>query len=92
MQGKRRKRAEPVGESRLMSMIASLFFSVPTAFLLWLAVNINLAFWGGFIGTPYLWGTIGVFALLAFAMPTLFPSLLGRIWQGMVNFSRWWGW
>lgn len=87
-----RAQSEPI-ESRLIGLFASLFFSVPTAALIWFAVNKELAYWGaGFLGSSYLIGCIGIFALLAFLFPTLFPSILGAIWRGIVSVGRWWGW
>ena len=80
-------------ESRLMAVLSSLLFSVPTAALIWLGVNKHLAlFWNGFIGSGYLISCIVLFALIAFIAPRLFPSLLGKIWQGMLSVQRWWGW
>lgn len=79
--------------SRLMAALFSLFVSVPTAAFIWLWVNRELAFWGrGFIGSSYLLTSVLLFALVAFVVPRLFPSLLGRIWHGMLAVTRWWGW
>lgn len=78
--------------SRLMAMLFSLFVSVPTAALIWLWVNRELAFWGGFVGSRYLLLSVVVFAVIAFIAPRLFPALLGRIWHGMLSVNRWWGW
>lgn len=78
--------------SRLMALLASLFFSIPTAILIWLGVNKELAFWGGFIGTSYFWASIFIFALIAFIAPKLFPSILGGIWRWFLKIEKWWGW
>lgn len=79
-------------ETRLIGLLASLFFSVPTAALIWLVVNKELAFWGGFLGSTYLVACIIVFAVMALLFPRLFPSILGGIWRGILKFERWWGW
>lgn len=79
-------------ESRLISLFASLFFSVPTAAFIWLGVNKELAFWGGFLSSTYLIACIVGFAILAMLLPKLFPSILGGIWRGIVRIERWWGW
>lgn len=79
-------------ESRLISLFASLFFSVPTAALIWLGVNKELAFWGGFLSSTYLIACIIIFAVLALLLPQLFPSILGSIWRGIVRVERCWGW
>lgn len=79
-------------ESRLISLFASLFFSVPTAALIWLGVNKELSYSGGFLGSNYLIACIIVFAVMALLLPRLFPSILGGIWQGMLTIERWWGW
>src|SRR5690606_25159971 len=64
----------------------------PTAALIWLWVNRELAFWGGFVSSSYLLVSVVIFALIAFAAPRLFPSLLGRIWHGMISVNRSFGW
>ncbi|WP_100640326.1 hypothetical protein [Marinobacter salexigens] len=80
-------------ESRLISLIASLFFSIPTAAFVWLWVNLELAvYWGGFFSSSYLITSIIVFAMLALLLPQLFPSILGGIWRGIVKVWGWWGW
>ena len=86
-----RTQHETVG-SRLMAALFSLFVSIPTAALIWLWVNRELAFWGGFVGSRYLLVSVVLFALIAFAAPRLFPTLLGKIWHGMFRVNRWWGW
>jgi len=77
---------------RLMGVLSSLCFSLPTAMLIWLAVNVQAASWGGFLSASYLWVSIAVFALIAFVAPSLFPSLLGTIWRGFIKLWNWWGW
>ncbi|MBV0934285.1 hypothetical protein [Marinobacterium weihaiense] len=77
-------------EARLMSLLASLFFSVPTAVLAWLWLNRELSFWGGFLDSRSLMVCIAVFAVLALLFPTLFPALLGRVWQLMARVWHWW--
>jgi hypothetical protein len=79
-------------ESRLLSVFASLAVSVPTAALIWIGVNKELAFWGGFLGSSYLVVCIIVFAVLALLFPRLFPSILGNIWRGIIKIQNWWGW
>ena len=79
-------------ESRVIGLFASLFFSVPTAAFIWLGVNKELAYWGGFLGSTYLIACIIIFAVLALLLPQLFPSILGGIWRGIVRIERWWGW
>ncbi|MDX1757397.1 MAG: hypothetical protein R3175_15175 [Marinobacter sp.] len=88
---KDRGQAGPV-ELRLISLFASLFFSVPTAFFIWLGVNRELAYWGGFLSSHYLIACIIIFAMMALLLPGLFPSILGGIWRGILNIERWWGW
>ena len=42
-------------ESRLISLFASLFFSVPTAAFIWFWANLELAvYWDGFLSSRYL--------------------------------------
>ncbi len=87
----RRQAEEYSIPDRLMAMLASLFFSVPTALVIWLSINRELAlWWQGFLDSGYLWGSIVLFALLAFSMPRLFPVVLGSIWNGFIKLWRWW--
>lgn len=80
-------------ESRLISLFASLFFSVPTAAFAWFGVNKELAYWdAGFLSSKYLIAFILFLAVLALLLPHLFPSILGGIWRGIVRIGRWWGW
>lgn len=79
-------------QSRMISLFVSLLFSVPTAALLWLSVNKQLALLdAGFLTSAYLLGCIVVFCVLALLFPQFFPSILGYIWRGMLKFGRWWG-
>ncbi len=53
-------------ETRLISLFASLFFSIPTAVFVWLWVNLELAvYWDGFLSSRYLISCILGFAVLA---------------------------
>ena len=79
-------------ESRLISLVVSLFFSIPTAALLWLVVNQRLFSWGGFLKSDYLVACIIVFAVMAFVFPQLFSSILGGIWRCIFFILRWFGW
>lgn len=78
-------------ESRLLGLLASLMFSVPTAIILWFMVNQELFVWGGFLGSGYLLGCIAVFAVLALMFPRLFPSIMGTLWQLMLKLAPWSG-
>ncbi|MBQ0832718.1 hypothetical protein [Marinobacter sp.] len=90
--GRDRGHGGPI-ESRLIGLFASLFFSVPTAALIWLGVNKQLAYFGeGFVSSNYLVASITVFAVMALLLPRLFPSILGGIWRGILKVERWWGW
>jgi hypothetical protein len=80
--------------SRLIGLIAAMFFAVPTAALVWFGTNKQLAFWGtpdAFISTEAFWFILGGFALSALAFPNAFPSILGGIWQGLIKIHRWLG-
>ena len=80
-------------ETRLISLFASLFFSIPTAVFVWLWVNLELAvYWDGFLSSRYLISCIVVFAVLALLLPKLFPSILGGVWLGIAKVWPWWGW
>lgn len=80
-------------EIRLISLFASLFFSVPTAAFVWFWANLELAvYWDGFLGSRYLIFCILGFAVLALLLPRLFPSILGGVWRGIAKVWHWWGW
>lgn len=78
-----RKYASSMGE-RLAGLFASLFFSVPTATLIWLGVNTSLARRGGFIETHYLWMSICALALLALVSPRLYLGMMGGLWRWLL--------
>ena len=78
--------------ARLISLLASLPFSVLTAVFIWMGINKELMYWGGFLSSSYLLTCIMLFAVLALVLPNLFPSILGKIWRGIVSVERWWGW
>lgn len=85
-----RRSAQAVSFSdRLWSVFVSLFFSVPTAMLLWFLVQVEVAlyWWGDGPGVTWLLVLVVAFGVLAFMMPRLFPSLLRRIWRGI---AWWW--
>ncbi|RTE64269.1 hypothetical protein EH243_18270 [Amphritea opalescens] len=80
-------------KSRLIGLFASLFFSVPTAILIWFGVNKQLAYFdAGFFSSTYLIACILIFSVLALLFPRLFSSILGGIWRGILKVERWWGW
>lgn len=75
----------------LMGQLAAIFFSLPTAAFLWLATNKYLAVWGAsgaFIGSKGFWLILGCFAFISVFMPRLFPSLMGKIWHGIISLER----
>ena len=78
-------------QARLIGVIASLFFSLPTSALLWLATNKQLALWadGTFIGARGFWLVLGIFTLIALILPNLFPTLLGKVWRAIIKLELW---
>lgn len=80
----RRSRQDKVTFSdRLISVFASLFFSVPTSLFLSLKISQNLLalqldFTVGGKGFLIL---VSVFSLLAFLFPKVIPNLLGWVWN-----------
>src|SRR5690606_24895961 len=71
---KRKHETQETLGSRLMAALFSLFVSVPTAALIWLWVNRELAFWGGFVSSSYLLVSVAIFALIALSSPGCFPA------------------
>lgn len=90
--GRTRRQAEAYSLlDRLLAMLASLFFSIPTALIIWLCINWELTlWWDGFLDSFYLWGSILLFALLAFTAPRLFPTILGGVWNTFIKLWNWW--
>jgi hypothetical protein len=72
-------------KARAYALLASLFFFVPTALLLWFSVNVGLSQLGDFIGSDYLWLTILIFSVVALVFPKIFPEMLGFIWWLMLK-------
>ena len=79
-------------EARMMGFFASLFFSIPTAFFLWVIVNREFAIIGSaeiFISSKFLWVTIFVFSIIAIINPDMFTYLIGRVWRFMTRLISW---
>ena len=75
-----------------MGQLAAAFFAVPTAVILWFATNKYLAIWGpfgAFIGSSGFWFIVLFFAITSLFLPRLFPSLLGKVWHGLIRFEQW---
>jgi hypothetical protein len=77
-------------KDRLISVAASLVFSVPTAVVIWLIVNAHLAYAGDFLGSAYLWASIVIFAIAAFVAPDTFPEILEKIWHWFAKAGFFW--
>ena len=78
-------------KDRLISVAASLVFSVPTAAVVWLIVNVHLAYAGDFLGSAYLWASIAIFAIAAFVAPDTFPEILEKVWHWLAKvWFLWW--
>jgi len=89
--GSSKKTANPIAE-RVIGLIVSLVFAVPTAILIWFATNKNLALLGSsntLLGSDGFWLILGVFALVAVILPNFFPSLLGKIWHTFIKIENW---
>lgn len=89
---RRRLKEEGPIKSRIMGFLASMCFAIPTAAIVWLSTNKNLALWGSpdaFISTNVFWAILGGFALIALIFPNIFPSMLGRIWRWLIKIESW---
>ncbi len=76
----------------LMGQLAAVLFAVPTAAIVWFATNKELALWGpggAFIGAKGFWLILACFAFVSLFLPRLFPSLLGKVWHGIIRFEQW---
>ena len=77
-------------EDRLSALLLAIVLAIPTAFLCWWVVNVELAFFdAGFLSSFWLWGTIGVFLVTSFISPDLFVDVLGRVWNLMYRMASW---
>ncbi len=74
---------------RLAALAVGIVFAVPTAFLLWFVVNLELAAFDQFLGSAWLWGTIGLSMLVSFFWPDFFARALGAVWDLMQRLARW---
>jgi hypothetical protein len=77
--------------SRLISMLASLFFSLPTAVILWFGLNTQLAHVSSadlFLTSKVLWLTILVFIIVSLVSPRVFNSMLAMIWRVIIYLFR----
>jgi hypothetical protein len=70
----------------LISVAASLVFSIPTAVLIWVVANVWIT--DGALGPVCLLASIAVFALAALAAlaaPEWFPDMLGKLWRWLAK-------
>lgn len=77
----------------LMGLLASLFFAIPTALLMWMLINRELALLsssGAFLNTGGFWAIIGFFICVAAIFPRFFPSVLGKVWRFIIRYERFW--
>lgn len=76
----------------LLGQFVSFLFALPTTALIWFVSNKYLAIWGpdnAFLGGDVFWGGVVFFAFISLFFPALFPSLLGKAWQGLINAEKW---
>ncbi|MDN2662730.1 hypothetical protein OW492_04995 [Psychromonas sp. 14N.309.X.WAT.B.A12] len=76
----------------MLGQFASMLFALPTTVLLWLATNKYLTFWGpenAFLDSIGFWAIFGLFAFTSLFYPRLFPSLLGKAWNGLMKAEKW---
>ncbi len=74
-----------------MNLFAAMIFGIPTALILVLLANRELALWGAmdtYIGSSGFWSIILFFAITATLLPKLFPSMLGKLWRFIIYFER----
>ncbi len=83
------KNAEGPLKVFFMGQLAAAFFAIPTAALLWFATNQQLALSGIFIGLNGFWLIIAIFAFISIFIPRLFPSILGKVWHGLIKIEQW---
>jgi hypothetical protein len=70
-------------KDRLISVAASLVFSIPTAVLIWVVANVWIT--DGALGPVYLLAIIAIFAFAALAAPEWFPDMLGKLWRWLAR-------
>ena len=81
-------------QARVMGLLASLFFSVPTTIIVWIAINKEIAFWVSskeILGSNLFLTVLAIFVVVALVFPKLFPSMLGKMWLGLIKYEKWFG-
>lgn len=75
---------------RLAMAFATLFFALPTAFLLLVITNVTLLSpFNAVLGWEWAAGLAAALVILGFCAPRLLAETLGRLWEGMLTFIRW---
>jgi hypothetical protein len=74
---------------RLIRAGLSVLVTLPTGGLVWLWVNRELAGSDSYIGTQALALVIAAGAALAFLFPRMFPAVIGRLWDTLLQLTRW---
>ncbi|MFK8031368.1 MAG: hypothetical protein AB8G18_14120 [Gammaproteobacteria bacterium] len=77
---------------RLIGVFFALIFFVPTAFVIWFAVNRWSSGAALLLPVNLLWITAVAAAIVGFLSPKLLIDALGKIWsvlQRILNFSWW---
>jgi hypothetical protein len=75
---------------RLAMAFAALFFALPTAFLLLVIIDVTLLSpFNAVLGWEWAAGVAAALVILGFCAPKLLAETLGRLWEGMLAFIRW---
>lgn len=75
---------------RLVACLGAVLLALPTAFVVWFAVNLDLALhFDAFLSSIWLWGTVAVFVVVALWNPHHFVNLMGTVWAAMERYARW---
>ena len=79
---------------RLISVLVSLIFTVPTVSLVWFGLGKQLALLGNGSGLSLntFLGAMVILSVVAFVFPAVFPSILGAIWRAIIKVQKLWQW
>ena len=79
---------------RVVSVLSSLVFPVPTCLLLWFGLSKQFGLFGSgdVLPVSMLWGVVSASCVTAFILPSVFPSLLEFVWKSILKIQKWWGW
>lgn len=75
---------------RILGALLASVLVVPAVALIWMALNLEVAHIGHFFAGEYFIITAAASIVFGFAFPKLLPDLIGKLWQLLYQYGRWW--